>query len=207
MKLKRNVLRKRIRSPNMKVYHGTGVSFDTPDLDHCNAVSDFGRGFYVTPDPCYAWKHANNRVRGAGGERFWINQYMFDDELARKKLVIKEFDDIESWARFVVENRLLLNDEHYDIAMGPSADDAFDMVVMECKPYYEQGLEDEIDWKTVAEQFKRHLASNQIAFVTNDSLEEDIISFEHRVQQHVRSDIGLGFDYSPVRRISRSEQG
>lgn len=203
MKLKRNVLRKRIRSPNMKVYHGTGVSFDTPDLDHCNAVSDFGRGFYVTPDPRYAWKHANNRVRGAGGERFWINQYVFDDELARKELVIKEFDDIESWARFVVENRLLLNDEHYDIAMGPSADDAFDMVVDECRLLYEAGDEERIDWLDVSERFKSHLASEQIAFITEESLGEDFLKYGYHVEQHVRPDIGLGFDYSSVRRVPR----
>lgn len=206
MSLRKRAPKSRIRNYSMKVYHGTGVSFDRPDLDHCNAVSDFGKGFYVTPDPSYAWRHANNRMRGDGDGRFWINEYTFDDELARRELVIKEFDDMESWARFVVENRLLINDEHYDIAIGPSADDAFDAVVDDYRYLYESGKEELIDWSDVSERFKSHLASEQIAFITEDSLREDFLRYGHHVEQHVRPDIGLGFDYSSVRRIPWDER-
>lgn len=198
MSLRKRAPKSRIRNYSMKVYHGTGVSFDRPDLDHCNAVSDFGKGFYVTPDPGYAWKHANNRVKETSGESFWINEYTFDDELARKELAIKEFDDMESWARFVVENRLGIEQDYYDLAIGPSADDSFEAVVKYCEYYYERGIPDQIDWDWVIKQFRSHLASEQIAFASQGSLDQRYLKYQRHVQQHVRPEIDLGFDYSPI---------
>ena len=44
----------------MKLYHGSSVVVQTPDVDHSREKIDFGRGFYVTPNLQLCFK--NNRV-------------------------------------------------------------------------------------------------------------------------------------------------
>ena len=34
----------------IRLYHGTNMLFDAPDLTLCQPYKDFGRGFYLTPD-------------------------------------------------------------------------------------------------------------------------------------------------------------
>lgn len=180
---------------NMRLYHGTGSNFERPDIRYCKSDCDFGKGFYATPDPRYAWKHANHRVSSLD-DYFWVNQYDFNDELADEELVVKEFDDMRSWAQFVVENRLGIHDEFFDVAIGPSADDDFNAVVNYCRYYYERGMQESIDWDWVIDQFRTHLASDQIVFATERSLDEQYLKYRGHVKQHARSDVVLGF-YHP----------
>ena len=117
----------------IKLYHGTNVLFDVPDLTKCNPDKDFGRGFYLTPDLAAAKRmaeRANERDGWSGGPRYVLT-YVFD-ETDIEGLRIKKFDNPlnEECARFVMANRRPRSvakdhnrDNRYDMVIGPVADD------------------------------------------------------------------------------------
>ena len=93
----------------IKLYHGTDVLFDIPDLVKCNPNKDFGRGFYLTPDLAAAKRmaeRANERDGWSGGPRYVLTYLL--DETALSELSVKKFalPLNEECARFVMANRL-----------------------------------------------------------------------------------------------------
>ena len=117
----------------IKLYHGTNVLFDAPDLSKCNPDKDFGRGFYLTPDLAAAKRmaeRANERDGWSGGPRYVLT-YIFD-ELSMSELKVKKFSNPldEVCAKFVMANRRPRSpaadhnrDNRYDLVIGPVADD------------------------------------------------------------------------------------
>lgn len=117
----------------IKLYHGTNVLFDIPDLAKCNPNKDFGRGFYLTPDLAAAKRmaeRANERDGWVGGPRYVLT-FLFDESEATD-LRIKQFPNPldEECARFVMANRTPRlkasdhnRDNRYDLVIGPVADD------------------------------------------------------------------------------------
>lgn len=100
----------------IKVYHGTYLEIQNPDLFHTNADVDFGPGFYLTEDINMAsiWaSHKNPSI---------INHY----ELNFSGLRICHLKLDEAWLNYIAKNRGYLkttfNDDKYDIIIGPTAD-------------------------------------------------------------------------------------
>lgn len=126
------------------LYHGT-IHTSAADillhgvlLSKSEAHLDFGVGFYTTPNPDFAWKTADFRVKRS---RFLhpnvsvsprVLVFEFDEEMA-KGLHFRHFTAPDlPWAQFVVANRCensLIHatydhnlDHKYDIVSGPTAD-------------------------------------------------------------------------------------
>lgn len=114
----------------MKLYHGSFVEIKTPDLSIGRKMTDFGQGFYLTPDAEMAEKWAARKSHPV------INVYSADLE----GLSVNKFSADEEWLDFVVRNR---NGEEtgasmdgVDLIVGPTADDRLFSTIEQ----YEEGL-------------------------------------------------------------------
>lgn len=86
------------------LYHGTNVHFDQPDLSKCDRRTDFGPGFYLTPDQENAEKFAKAAVEENGGVATVI---CFDyDEKKADSLKPRCLDRADAtWLHFIMANR------------------------------------------------------------------------------------------------------
>ena len=112
----------------MILYHGSNVIIDNIDLSKSKVGKDFGCGFYLTPNQKTAYRQAQRKTELYQSGEPIVNQYSFELEFAKNlNLYIKSFDGYSSeWADFVLLNRqnkkhTLIH--HYDIVVGPIADD------------------------------------------------------------------------------------
>ncbi|MGL4346277.1 MAG: DUF3990 domain-containing protein [Cellulosilyticaceae bacterium] len=109
----------------MKLYHGSKQVIKSPSYNGSRDKTDFGRGFYLTPDEAQAQRWA---VRG---NTPIVNCYDIDLE----KLVVHRFELGLEWLLFIIYNRKIGNFaqevlkkrftflEEVDVIMGPTADD------------------------------------------------------------------------------------
>ena len=97
----------------MKVYHGSSVLVDRPDVNHCRENAEFGRGFYVTPvfEQALWWSGKFKNPKMA--------EYEFNTEEARK-LKVLEFKEYGDEMRAFIESCMAGKDESdFDIVSGP----------------------------------------------------------------------------------------
>jgi len=112
----------------IRLYHGSNVKIEAPDLTHSKPFKDFGRGFYLSPNQQQAWDMAFQKVNQTREGKAEVTEFLFDETL----MVFSDFkvlsypDYCEEWALFVLANRDKQR-EHpvhdYDIVYGPIADD------------------------------------------------------------------------------------
>jgi len=154
----------------MRLYHGTNVLFDAPDLAKCRPYKDFGRGFYLTPDLPVAKRMAERtaeRSSWSGSPRY-VLIYEFAQE-RQAELATRKFQSPidETYARFVMANRLYRanskdhnRDARYDLVVGPVADDKMGVLFKR----FEAGLVSvemlisELKYKRLAMQYSFHTA-------------------------------------------------
>ena len=153
----------------MKLYHGSNLIVDKPKIYPNLRALDFGGGFYLTSNLNQAkrWAEVVTKRRR---EKTTVNIYAFDEsQLATIKVLhFKEADD--EWLDFVVANRKgLALQQHYDLVIGPVANDATLPVI-----------DDYMDGKyTKQEAVARLLPQNltdQYAFLTDNALR--LLTFE-----------------------------
>ena len=46
----------------IRLYHGSNMKIEVPDLVHSKPFKDFGSGFYLSPDKQQAWDMAFQKV-------------------------------------------------------------------------------------------------------------------------------------------------
>lgn len=110
------------------LYHGSNLPIENIDLSRSKRGKDFGQGFYLNANPEQAKAMAVRTTRFLNEGQPTLSCFEFDEEEATKEgLNIKIFLDYsEEWAEFVVMNRKNNSDtpiHHYDIVIGPIADD------------------------------------------------------------------------------------
>ena len=114
------------------LYHGTDKEFNTPVPERGRRGTDFGQGFYLTPDFDSAMNMAHRVARRKNVSESVVMCYALDEnQLASADLRIRSFISIElGWLRFVVANRYLQIDaedhnldSRWDIVHGYIADD------------------------------------------------------------------------------------
>lgn len=112
----------------IKLYHGSNMKVDVPNLLSSKPFKDFGRGFYLSDDKQQAWNMALQKVRQTRKGKVEVSEFLFDDHLLdSKELNVLKFPDYsEEWALFVLKNRDQNEPQpahDYDIVYGPIADD------------------------------------------------------------------------------------
>ena len=112
----------------IRLYHGSNVKIEVPDLIHSKPFKDFGRGFYLSPDKQQAWDMAFQKINQTKEGKAEVTEFLFDEALmvSDELRVLSYPDYCEEWALFVLANRDKQR-EHpihdYDIVYGPIADD------------------------------------------------------------------------------------
>lgn len=90
------------------LYHGTGATFENPDLDNSREDVDFGVGFYTTQNKEMVKKWASYKRKSI------INTYSFN-RIGDLKIYTFKLD--EEWLDFVTNNRLGIDSQKNMINM------------------------------------------------------------------------------------------
>jgi hypothetical protein len=148
----------------MKVYHGSLVVVEKPEIRVGDRYLDFGYGFYTTMNEEQAIKWTEKQKNRKGINIGYVSMYDFDIEKAEAELKIIRFDKADKeWLDFVSVNRKGQCQETYDIVVGPVADDG----VYEVVRFYEIGV---YDLEETLKRLKVEELYNQVLFHTEKSL-------------------------------------
>jgi len=142
----------------MKVFHGTNIIIEQPQIINRFKTLDFGEGFYTTENENQARDFAVKVCQRRNTTLYPIvNCYEFKENL--NKFSVLKFDaPNEKWLDFVVERRkgIILNEKH-DLIIGPIAnDDVFGTIIL-----YEAG---QLDKESTIKKFKVKKLYNQVVF-------------------------------------------
>lgn len=112
----------------IRLYHGSNMEIEVPDLSHSKPFKDFGSGFYLSADKQQAWDMAYQKVSQTKEGNAEVSEFLFDETLMESdQLKVLCYPDYcEEWAEFVLANRNknIAHPVHdYDIVYGPIADD------------------------------------------------------------------------------------
>jgi len=112
----------------IKLYHGSNMKVEVPDLVHSKPFKDFGRGFYLSADKQQAWDMAFQKVSQTKEGKAEVTEFLFDEAvMSSGELKVLSYPDYcEEWVLFVLANRNKNNEQpihDYDIVYGPIADD------------------------------------------------------------------------------------
>ena len=105
----------------MKVYHGSYVAIEVPDLLHSRANVDFGKGFYVTPIYEQACRWCTRFKQR--GEQGVVSHFDFDEDAYDMPRVLTFDAYSQEWLDFIVKCRSGQDDTDYDIVVGGVAND------------------------------------------------------------------------------------
>ena len=146
----------------MKLFHGSLVRVEYPDVTIGRDSLDFGRGFYMTRDYEQAVRWTNILVkRDPSGVRT-INTFELTDD-AFEKYNYRLFESYnDEWLDFIVSNRLGGEDwRNYDIIEGGIANDkVFDTIEI-----YMSGM---IPKDVAIGRLKNEKIRNQLCIVSQD---------------------------------------
>lgn len=111
----------------MKLFHGSNILIENPDISKCHPYKDFGKGFYLTDLEHQAQRMAKRVAKMRDGQPI-VSVFDFDIESAKNNgLKIKIFEKPnDEWAEFVLKNRDVNVPQpchDYDIVIGPVAND------------------------------------------------------------------------------------
>ncbi|MCL1942403.1 MAG: DUF3990 domain-containing protein [Candidatus Azobacteroides sp.] len=142
----------------MRVFHGTNIVIEQPQIINRFKTLDFGEGFYTTENENQARDFAVKVCARRNPELYpVVNCYEFNEDF--NKFSVLKFDaPDEKWLDFVVEQRkgIALN-KKYDLIIGPVADDdVFGTIIL-----YEAG---QLDKESAIKKFKVKKLYNQVVF-------------------------------------------
>ena len=100
----------------MILYHSGFQKIIRPDIHYGRKNADFGQGFYLTPDPDFAYRWAKERK----GQETIVNIY----ELDITNLLVHHFARNREWFEYIFSNRSGKPDTlDADLIIGPVAND------------------------------------------------------------------------------------
>ena len=108
----------------MKLYHGSNMAVQKPQILVSDRKLDFGTGFYLTSsfEQAERWAELTSDRRGTGKPT--ISVYEFDETKLTELKVLKFEKANKKWLDFVVANRDSTIDDHkWDMVIGPVAND------------------------------------------------------------------------------------
>lgn len=148
----------------MKLYHGSIVAVRKPNVKRGRSAVDFGRGFYTTTSFEQAKKWAILKSRRADVSHAVVSVFEISDDILDGRYHTLKFDGpTEEWLNFVVGNRRGQTTAHYDLTMGPVANDQLYATIR----LYEQGV---ITASAAIEMLKAHVLFDQLAFHSQEVL-------------------------------------
>ncbi len=148
----------------MRLYHGTNIVIEHPQIINRFKTLDFGEGFYTTENENQAQDFAVKVCARRNPALVPIvNCYELNEDFDR--LNVLKFDlPNGQWLDFVVERRRGVEmQEKYDLIIGPVADDdVFGTIIL-----YETG---QLDRESAIRRFKVKELYNQVVFCNDTAL-------------------------------------
>ena len=122
----------------MKIFHGSHMAIQKPDLSFARDMTDFGTGFYTTTIQSQAvkWAERYKRKQGSGV----ISVYETDVDELRRNVSVLEFDTYSvEWLDFIVRCRQGQPVEDTDLVIGGIAnDDVFNTLTLYSRGFIEK---------------------------------------------------------------------
>ena len=149
----------------MKLYHGSIVGVEIPDLQKCRATTDFGRAFYTTTNFEQAVEWSKIKRKRARAENLIVSIFEIDESILHSgdyKICFFE-NATPEWLNFVIANRKGVKQESFDFVTGPVANDSLYATIL----LYEQGV---ITADVAIERLKVQKLYNQLSFNTEKAL-------------------------------------
>lgn len=152
----------------MKLFHGSTEIVETPKLLETQRFLDFGKGFYTTTNQNQAERWAVIKQKRMPHQAkavvsiYQLSKTVFSD----KSLIIKEFTTAdEQWLDFVFQNRKGTLTHHFDIVIGPVANDTLYATLT----LYEAGI---LTKAETIQRLKVHKLFDQLSFHTIKALSQ-----------------------------------
>lgn len=139
----------------MRLYHGSTVIVRAPSILKGRKTTDFGKGFYTTTGFEQAARWAKIRKDRNHANRAVVSVYEFD--------VMHYHSATAEWLNFVVANRRNSTTHHYDLVMGPVANDSLYATIT----MYEKG---DLSVEAAVVQLKTHVLFDQLSFHSKKAL-------------------------------------
>ena len=147
----------------MKLYHGSDVIVDKPQVRKPNRTLDYGSGFYTTT----SYDQAEKWVRRKLSENIpcgYVCVYEIDEQDIANLDVLRFDSPNESWLDFVMENRTNKEFTHpHDIVYGPVANDR----VYAAFGLYESGI---LNKQELIRELRAYKLVDQMLFHTEKEL-------------------------------------
>ena len=142
----------------MKLYHGSTVAVRNPSVNRGRPTVDFGQGFYTTTSYEQAKKWAELKRKRTSAHHAVVTEYEVADDILQGRYTTLFFSGpTHEWLDFVVANRKGQHKGHYDLTMGPVANDQLYATIR----LYEQGV---VTASAAIEMLRTHLLFDQLAF-------------------------------------------
>lgn len=156
----------------MRLYHGSNMIVDKPDVTLSRSNLDFGRGFYLTShfDQASDWARRKAALEGSCP---YVSVFDFAEDL--DDLNVLQFDDHDSaWVEFVCDCRRGGEAyQGYDLIIGGVADDRVYYAV----DMYYQGL---WDMERTLEALRFYGVNDQWCFVSQRAVDSKLSFIEAR---------------------------
>lgn len=154
----------------MKLYHGSTVAVESPDVTHSRGSLDFGPGFYLTSLESQARRWALRKASFENAPTGIISEFELDLNEADFNVLRFETENAD-WVEFVCQCRRG-EPVHagYDVVIGGVADDR----VYEAVSMYFKGL---WDMETTLSALKFYDVNDQYCFLTQRAI-DNMLAFE-----------------------------
>lgn len=149
----------------MKLFHGSLVMVETPEIRVPNRTLDYGSGFYATTSYEQAEAWTRRRMKEEQQTRGYVNVYEFSLEDFSNLDIIRFDTANEDWLDFVMHNRTEKDFHHsHDIVYGPVANDR----VYAAFALYEGGV---LNKQELIAELRTYKLVDQYLFHTEKALE------------------------------------
>ena len=157
----------------MRIYHGSYIEVQKPDVTLSRNNVDFGKGFYTTPIKDQAIKWAKRFKKGKG--RSIISIYEMDENKIWKDFFVKEFSEYsDEWLDYILACRKGEDAEKFDVVIGGVANDkVFDTIEL-----FFDGL---IEKSVAIERLRYEKPNLQICFCLQAAIDECVTFVESEV--------------------------
>lgn len=149
----------------MKLYHGSTVIIEHPEIMKGDRFLDFGYGFYTTTNLEQAIRWSRIKKQRTKSEKAIVNVYKVDDLILDSLSVLNFKEPDRKWLEFILNNRRGQVMHPYDLVKGAVADDT----LYQTLTLYEAGA---LSVEETVARLKVHHLFDQLSFHTENALKE-----------------------------------
>lgn len=120
-----------------KLYHGTNMYFEEPDLAEAADFKDFGRGYYLTTNQFQAEKWAiRDLIDNDKNDVAYVYEYEFDTDDTKNLRILELLIYNEEWLDFIACNRTKKEENiQYDLIYDRMADSRGEILTEAIRDY------------------------------------------------------------------------